>query len=64
MKKSVSFKNTELDLQIMKFAETKMNFSIYVKELILNDMMKTHTHYGQSLITEYSENDEEMSIEW
>lgn len=38
MKKPVSFKNTELDKAIWDYAETKMNFSVYVKELILKDM--------------------------
>lgn len=80
MKKSVSFKNTDLDQAIWNFTETKMNFSIYVKELILKDMEKYKrdnediqskqevyqpvTTYTQDISIKETSDDDNISIEW
>jgi hypothetical protein len=39
-KKPVSFSSSERDQKILQYAETKMSFSVYVKELIEKDIEK------------------------
>lgn len=38
IKKSVSFKDDEIDM--VKYADSQLSFSIYIKTLIKNDMSK------------------------
>ena len=40
IKKPVSFSTSERDQKILQHAESKMSFSVYVKELIEKDMEK------------------------
>lgn len=72
MKKAVSFKSNEVDQRILEYVNTKMNFSAYVKELILKDMetkdiqplTKTVIQKEQIKVNKYIKNDTNEEIEW
>lgn len=40
MRISISFKNNKLEKDIYDHLQTKLNFSVYIKELILADMRR------------------------
>lgn len=70
MKKSVSFKNNELDKTLLEYSATKMNFSVYVKQLILKDMERSQNGYTEDVMisperyTTEINNNENLDIEW
>lgn len=72
MKKAVSFKSNEVDQKILEYVNTKMNFSAYVKELILKDMetkevqplTKPIIQKEQTKVNKYKKNDTNEEIEW
>lgn len=68
MKKAVSFKNNQRDLELLEYVNTKMNFSAYVKELILKDM--EHKEVKEVILnTPYvnknePQSDDSLGFEW
>ncbi len=62
MKISVSFKNNDLEKEIYQYVIQKMNYSVYIKELVKEDMENNGKLKSKDVHA--INNGNKMGIEW
>lgn len=63
MKISVSFKNNEIEQKIYDHIMSKLNYSVYLKELVLEDMKRTDS-YEEVRSVKCNQSESSMQVEW
>lgn len=63
MKLSVSFKNNKMEQKIYNHIMEKLNYSVYIKELVLEDMKRTDS-YEEIREVKCKQSESSMQVEW